>query len=237
MTGLATTEIWDDAEALGAAIAERIVERIAQVQRTGRTPSIVLTGGTIATAAYERIEAGDADWTDVDFYWGDERFVPTGHADRNDQQARDAFLDRLGVPEAHIHAMPAHGCDESMADAADGYGAALPDEPFDLVLHGMGPDGHIASLFPGYPQLHETTRRAVEVLDSPKPPPQRISLTFPSLNHAQSVWFLVSGDGKAEAVGRALGGATVDEIPATGAHGIAETVWLLDAGAAKDITA
>ena len=230
-------EVWADADALAVAIAERIVARIADVQGEGRTPSVVLTGGTIAGQAYEQIAAGDVDWTEVDFYWGDERFVPAGHADRNDQQARDAFLTRLGVPEERIHAMPAHGCSEGMAEAADGYGASLPDEPFDLVLHGMGPDGHIASLFPGYPQLHETARRAVEVFDSPKPPPQRISLTLPTLNNAHSVWLLVSGDSKAEAVGRAHGGATVDEVPAAGVHGTAETVWLADRAAASQVSA
>ena len=232
-----TTTVWPDAEALATAIAERIVERIAQLQQGGRVPTVVLTGGTIATEAYRRIVAGDVDWSRVDFYWGDERFVPAGHADRNDQQARDAFLTRLGVPEARIHAMPAHGCSESMADAADGYAATLPDGPFDLVLHGMGPDGHIASLFPGFAQLHESTRRAVEVFDSPKPPPQRISLTFPALNRASSVWLLVSGDGKSEAVARALDGAPIESIPAAGAHGLDETVWLLDEAAASGIAA
>jgi len=232
-----TVEVWPDADALATAIAHRIVERIAHVQRTGRTPTVVLTGGTIATAAYRRIEARGVDWSDVEVYWGDERFVPSGHADRNDQQARDAFLSRVGVPEERIHAMPAHGGEGTMAEAADAYAASLPSDPFDLVLHGMGPDGHIASLFPGFPQLHETQRRAVEVFDSPKPPAQRISLTLPTLNHADSVWLLVSGSGKAEAVGRALGGAAVDEIPAAGARGLSETVWLTDEEAAQEISA
>lgn len=232
-----TTEVWPDSEALAGVIAERLVERIARVQQAGRRPSVVLTGGTIAIAAYEAIEPGDVDWTDVDFYWGDERFVPTGHTDRNDQQAREAFLTRLGVPDARIHAMPAHGCDLSMAEAADSYAATLPDAPFDLVLLGMGPDGHVASLFPGFPQLQETRRRVVEVFDSPKPPPQRISLTFPAINHAESVWFLVSGAGKADAVARAHGEGTVDDTPAVGAHGTSETVWLLDRDAATGITA
>ena len=234
---MSSTEIWPDADALAGAIAQRILDRLAQVQQSGRTPSIVLTGGTIAIAAYERIQAGAVDWTDVDVYWGDERFVPAGHADRNDQQARDAFLTRLGVPAARLHTMPA--ADEgfpSIGAAADAHASDLPDGPFDLVLLGVGPDGHIASLFPGFPQVHETVRRAVEVLDSPKPPPQRISLTYPALNHATTVWFLVSGEGKAEAVARALGGATPDEIPAAGAHGTDETVWLLDADAASTLT-
>lgn len=224
-----------DAEALGEAIARRFVERLSLIQAQGRRPRVVLTGGTIANAAYARIEAGEVDWSEIDFYWGDERFVPEGHLDRNDQQARDAFLTRLGVPESSLHPMPAHGADLALADAADAYAAELPSEPFDLVLHGMGPDGHIASLFPGFPQLGEAERRAVAIVDSPKPPPLRISLTFPALNHADSVWLIVSGDGKAAAVGRALGSGTVEDTPAVGAHGLAETLWLLDEAAAQEI--
>jgi 6-phosphogluconolactonase len=232
-----TTQIFPDADTLAHAIADRFVERLAAVQQAGRTPSVVLTGGTIAIAAYERIAAGAVDWAAVDVYWGDERFVPAGHEDRNDQQARDAFLTRLGVPDERIHAMPAHGCSESMAEAADGYAASLPDEPFDLVLHGVGPDGHIASLFPGYPQVHETARRAVEVFDSPKPPPQRISLTLPALNNARSAWLIVAGEGKADAVARGVSGASLDTTPAAGARGTEETVWLLDQAAASRLPA
>ena len=227
-----------DAETLAAVIAQRMVDLLADVQRAGRTPSVVLTGGTIAIAAYRHIEGGAVDWTDVDFYWGDERYVPAGHADRNDQQARDAFLTRLGVPAHRQHTMPAS--DEgfpSIGAAADAHAEALPEAAFDLVLHGVGPDGHIASLFPGFPQLHETERRVVDVTDSPKPPPQRLSLTLPVLNHAGSVWLVVAGEGKADAVARALGDGTLDDTPASGAHGTAETVWLIDAAAASGLTA
>ena len=232
-----SVEVWPDANALAEAIAQRIVERLAHVQQSGRIPTVVLTGGTIAIDAYQRIAGDTVDWTAVDFYWGDERFVPEGHSERNDQQARDSFLTRLGVPDERIHAMPAHGCEGTMAEAADDYAAALPADPFDLVLLGVGPDGHIASLFPGFPQVHEATRLAVEVFGSPKPPPERISLTLPAINHAQAVWLIVSGEGKAEAVGRALGDASLDETPAGGAHGISETVWLIDQDAARDVTA
>ncbi len=196
---------------------------------TERAPaSVVLTGGTVATEAYRRLE-----WADADFWWGDERFVPEGHTDRNDQQARDAFLDRLGVPESRIHAAPAHGCDLSMAEAADHYAATLPDH-FDVVLLGIGPDGHVASLFPGHPQLHVTDRRVVEVFDSPKPPAQRLSLTFPALNAADAVWFVAAGSDKAEAVARALAHrGTVEETPARGVRGKQETRWFLDPEAAS----
>jgi 6-phosphogluconolactonase len=228
-------EVYPDAAALASAIADRLTGRIALIQSEGRRPRIVLTGGTIAIDAYKLIENALVDWTQIDFYWGDERFVPEGHADRNDQQARAAFLDRLGVPAANIHSMPAHGCDVSTAEAADQYAAALPAEPFDVTLLGVGPDGHVASLFPGFPQLHEAQRLAVEVFDSPKPPPVRITLTFPALNNSEAVWFIVSGEGKAAAVARALGDGTLDDTPARGAHGRTETTWLLDEAAASHL--
>lgn len=224
-----------DAETLARDIASRLTTLVSEAQAAGRRPSVVLTGGTIAIAAYEQLDVEGADWADVDWYWGDERFVPAGHEDRNDQQARDAFLDRAGVPDERIHAMPAHGCDLSMAEAADAYAAELPGEPFDVVLLGMGPDGHVASLFPHHDtQLHETARRAVEVFDSPKPPPQRLTLTYPALNHTRATWFVVSGDGKAEAVARALSEeGRLEQTPARGAHGLEQTLWLLDEDAAS----
>ncbi len=219
--------------ALATVIADRLTARLTELQAHGRRPSVVLTGGTIAIDAYQAISGGGVDWTEVEFYWGDERFVPQGHADRNDLQARDAFLDRLGVPAANIHAMPAHGCDLSTAAAADAYAEELPSDPFDLVLLGMGPDGHVASLFPGFEQLHESERRVVEVFDSPKPPSVRLTMTLPTLNHAHAVWLLVSGEGKAEAVERALTDGTVDNTPASGVQGLSETHWLLDEAAAS----
>lgn len=227
-------DLYSDADDLASEVAEQLGERINHAQVEGRTPHVVLTGGTIAIAIYERLEADFADWSDVVFWFGDERFVPEGHEDRNDRQARDAFLDRLGVPASNVRSMPAHGCSTSMAEAADAYGATLPEEPFDVVLLGLGPDGHVASLFPGFTQLHEQERRCVEVFGSPKPPPERISLTFGALNHARATWFLVSGDGKADAVARALAPeGTVDETPARGAHGLDETLWFLDEAAAS----
>lgn len=231
-----TVEISADAAALATSVAGRISGRLAAIQAAGTTPSVVLTGGSIAIASYEALEAGTVDWKHVDFYWGDERFVPAGHADRNDQQARDSFLTRLGVPEDHIHVMPAHDCAYSAAEAADAYAGEVPEAPFDLVLLGVGPDAHVASLFPGFAQLHETERKVVEVFDSPKPPPVRLSMTMPTLNHADSVWFLVAGEGKAEAVARALGdGPVVVDTPASGVRGSRETLWLLDEAAASQL--
>lgn len=225
-------EVFDTPELLARAVARRLATRVTEAVSAGRTPTVVLTGGTIAGKIYGEL-AHDADWRAAEYWWGDERFVPEGHEDRNDRQAREGFLDRFEVPAEHVHAMPAHGCDRSMAEAADAYAETLPDDPFDVVLLGVGPDAHIASLFPGHPQVTETERRAVEVFDSPKPPPQRISLTYPALNHTRATWFVVSGEDKAEAVAKAIGGAPVEQAPAAGARGLEETVWFLDRGAAS----
>ena len=224
----------DDEDTLASAVAARLGERVAQVQDAGRRPRVVLTGGSIAITIYERLEAEAADWTDVEFWFGDERFVPEGHEDRNDRQADDAFLTRLGVPAENVHRMAAHGCELAMAAAADAYAETLPEGPFDVVLLGLGPDGHIASLFPGLPQVHESVRGCIEVFGSPKPPPERLSLTVPVLRRGEAVWFLVSGEGKADAVARALADqGSVDETPARSVQGRTETTWFLDAAAAS----
>jgi 6-phosphogluconolactonase len=226
------TDILPDADELAQTIAERLTTLVTDAQAQGRTPRVVLTGGTIAAAAYERIDVGSADWADVEFWFGDERFVPEGHADRNDQQARDAFLDRVGA--TRVHSVAGNDCSLSAAEAADQYAATLPDEPFDVVLLGMGPDGHVASLFPHHPRLHEADRDCIELFDSPKPPAVRISMTFPALNRSESVWFLVSGEEKADAVARALADdGTTDDTPARGVRGRQETLWLLDEAAAS----
>jgi len=227
-------DILPDADELAQAIADRLSTLVTDLQAQGRTPRIVLTGGTIAAAAYQRIEADSADWADVDFWFGDERFVPEGHADRNDQQAREAFLDRVGA--TRVHSVAGNDCSLSAAEVADQYAATFPDEPFDVVLLGMGPDGHVASLFPHHAALDEAGRACVELFDAPKPPPVRISMTFPALNRTESVWFLVSGDEKADAVSRALADeGTIDETPARGVRGRQETVWLLDEAAATAV--
>lgn len=226
-------EVEADDEALAALIARRLSERVASLQRSGRVPSVVLTGGTIALAAYAALDVATADWAKVDFWWGDERFVLADDPDNNASGAREAFLDRVGADPARVHAMPSRDEASTASEAADRYAASLPTTAFDVVLLGVGPDGHVASLFPGYEQLTETERLAVEVIDSPKPPPTRVTLTYPALNNATAVWFLVSGEGKADAVRRAHTDATIQDTPAVGVRGRDETLWLLDQAAAS----
>ncbi len=234
-------EVLPDAEALAEHVARCLLQALAAAQAEGRVPAVALTGGTIAEqvhAAVARLAEDSAvDWSRVDVYWGDERFVPAEDPERNAGQARRALLDHVPVDPARVHEVPAS--DSGTGDveaAAAAYSQTVREHGsgrFDVVMLGVGPDGHVASLFPGSPQLDVEDRVAVAVTDSPKPPPHRVSLTYGALNRSAEVWFLVSGEGKAEAVARAHAGTDRHEIPATGVHGQERTLWLLDEAAAS----
>lgn len=240
-----------DRDQLAEAIAARLATRIADVQAAGRVASIVLTGGGVGTAtlaALAKSPARDAiDWSRVDFWWGDERFLPSGDPERNETGARSALLDHVKVSPSRVHAMPASDgpAGDNPELAAERYASELATavQPtnhsavpvFDVLMLGVGPDGHIASLFPEKPALYEEERSVVAVHGSPKPPPTRISLTLPAINTAREVWFCVGGDDKAAAVRLALSGAGPVQIPAAGARGQDRTLWLLDRAAAKEL--
>jgi 6-phosphogluconolactonase len=225
-----------DPNAVAAVVAERFLTRIAAAQAEGRAPQVALTGGTVARKVHQQIAAGagahEIDWTRVVFWFGDERFVAAGSDDRNAKQARQDFLDAVGA--THVHEVPSSDEVSSAAEAAEEYSATLRNEGaggFDLVMLGMGPDGHVASLFPGYPQLGMDDRIAVAVENSPKPPPERVSLTFAALNRSRAVWFLVTGAEKAGATQRAWAfDGTVEETPARGINGPSIT-WFVDEAA------
>ena len=231
-----TAIISPDADALTRDGAERLCRRVRDLQADGRMPRLLLTGGCVATELYRHVDASAADWSNVEFWWGDERFVPEHLPDRNDRQAREAFLDRVGATPQLVHRVADNDCSLSAQEAALRYAATLPAEPFDLALFGLGPDGHVASLFPGFPQLEETDADAVAVFDAPKPPPVRITLTLPRLNRSAAVWFIVSGADKADAVARTLApDGDVHVTPARGVRGEDETLWLLDEAAAAQL--
>lgn len=249
MSSAARIEVLDTAEALATTVAGALLRTLAEVQAAGREPQVVLTGGTIAEAVHRevaRLSPGSGvDWDRVHLWWGDERFVPHDSPDRNAGQVRAAFIDALGVPAERVHEVASTEQAADVDEAATAYAAELaghaPDG-FDVVMLGVGPDAHIASLFPGHPQVHVTDVDAVGVTGSPKPPPERVSLTYRALNRTRATWFLVSGEGKAEAVARALAGALsqdgtdvppADEVPAVGAAGREQTVWFLDRDAAS----
>jgi 6-phosphogluconolactonase len=202
--------------------------------------------GTTLLVSLGRSPARDAiDWRRLNVWWGDERFLPAGDPERNETQAREALLDAVPLDPGRVHAMPASdGPDGADVDAAatryaEELAAAAPpgrDVPeFDVLMLGVGPDAHVASLFPEHPALHERDASVIGVRGAPKPPPTRVSMTFPSLCAARDVWFLVSGADKAGAVGLALSGAGELQAPAAGVTGTRSTTWLLDRDAATHV--
>ena len=242
-----------DADRLARAVASALVARLAAAQAVHGTASVVLTGGGIGTEVLRHVAALAAeperervDWTAVEVWWGDERFVPADDDERNERGARQALLDAVGVPAERVHAMPPS--DAGFAEpeeAADWYagqlaglapeGRAVPR--FDVLLLGMGPEGHVASIFPDSPAATDE-RPVFAVRECPKPPPTRISLGFAAINTAEEVWLLVSGDAKAAAVAEAVeSDAGPVRLPAAGVHGVRATRWLLDADAASRLTA
>ena len=233
-------EVHEDADALATAVAGELLARLAEAQDAGRVPQIGLTGGSIADQVHRevaRLSSGaGVDWTRVVVWWGDERFVDPDSPDRNARQAREAFLDAVGVAEQNVHEMPSAGQVTVLDVGAAAYSSTMREHgsgSFDDRLLGMAPDGKCASLFPGHPALDVDDRIAVGVTDSPKPPPERISLTFAALNRSRNVWFLVSGEDKAPAVAAALGGADLHDTPAAGVTGEELTIWFLDRPAAS----
>lgn len=236
-----TVLLHHNADQLAAAAAARLITRLVDLQSGGVSPAVALTGGGVGIATLEQVAlsaARDAvDWRDVDLFWGDERFVPADDDQRNEKQARAALLDHIDVDPTRIHPMAA--ADGPFGDDVDAAAAAYRDlidarPPLDLVLLGMGEEGHVASVFPDSPAL-DADDSVVAVRDCPKPPPTRISLTLPTIRRSAEVWLLVAGSGKAAAVGHALGGSAEREVPAAGATGRVATLWLLDGGAAASL--
>jgi 6-phosphogluconolactonase len=236
-------EVHDSAHALATAAAGELLARLADLQAAGREPHICLTGGSIADAVHREVarlsESAEIDWSRVVVWWGDERFVEPASDDRNERQARESLLDQVDVDPAKIHPMPSTETAASVDEAAVAYSDEVRlygSGAFDVLMLGLGPDGHVASLFPGFPQLDVDDRVAVGVTDSPKPPPERVSLTLPTLNRATSVWFLASGPEKAAAVARALADDTdPHDCPASAVTGTEETIWFLDRDSASHL--
>ena len=244
-----TVVVHHDRQLLADDAAARLVMAILEAQASRGQADIVLTGGSMGSAVLvslgQRPAVDTVDWRNLSLWWADERFLPDGDPERNETQARTALLDAVPLDPARVHPMPASdGPDGPDVDAAAAryaaeLAAAAPhgrDVPeFDVLLLGVGPDAHVASLFPEHPALHELEASTIGVRGAPKPPPERISLTFPSLCAARDVWFLVSGPDKAGAVGLALSGAGQLQAPAAGVVGTRSTTWLLDRDAATHV--
>jgi 6-phosphogluconolactonase len=237
-------EVFADAEELASTAARRALELLAAAVEERGEAHLVLTGGSILEKTMAALAEPEAvPWSRVHVWWGDERYVPENSDERNDGAALTVLLDHVPLEPARVHRMPA--ADAGFADAeaaAASYAAELAAASadgsvpaFDVVLLGVGPDGHCVSLFPGHPGTRVQDTTVIAVHDSPKPPPTRLSLTFPALDAARQVWVIASGDGKAEAVARAIGGAPREDVPSAGPHGRERTLWLLDRDAASKL--
>ena len=252
--------IHPDSSVLMAAIAARLITKLVDVQDRFGEATVVLTGGTVGIGTLKAVADSPAapavDWTKVNFWWGDERFVSAKDPDRNTVQAHEALLRHITVDPERVHEPGASDAFDSpelaaedyarqLADAAEAEHAAdmsdnRPESPgklprFDVVLLGVGPDAHIASLFPEQAGIREKELTVVGVRNSPKPPPERISLTLPAINTAAEVWMVVAGEDKAGAVGLALAGANPVQVPASGPAGRSRTLWLIDENAASRV--
>lgn len=206
--------------------------------------SVALSGGSTPRALYERLArpplSEAVDWDSVRVFWGDERYAPPDDPESCFRMAREALLAHVAIPAANIYPVPTVG--GTPAAAAGAYAetiAALFDQQpprFDLILLGMGPDGHTASIFPGQPEaVAPSDNLVVAVHNSPKPPPTRVSFTYRLINAAANVLLLVAGEDKAAALREALRGpADRARLPVQGVRpGQGRLVWLVDPAAAS----
>src|SRR6266853_2084035 len=231
-----------DAASLARAAAERILARL---RRSNGRLAVCLTGGSAPQRLYELLATRpyrDAfSWDHIYWFWGDDRFVPHNDPRSNFNMARRLLLDHVPAPAGNIYPIPTSA--ESVEEAAHlyetelrrFYGAErlLPGRPlFDVVLMGLGPDGHTASLFPGHAELDEKTRWVVGVPEaSLEPFVPRVTLTFPALASTREMLFLVSGPSKRQILAQVLAGA---DLPAARAYSEGDLLWLVDRDAAPE---
>lgn len=259
MTGNVRITLHPSFDVLAATTAARLITRLLDVQSERGEATVVLTGGSVGIATLTAIAQSPArlavNWAKVNFWFGDDRFVPADSPDRNAGQAAAALLDHIDADPARVHFMAASDQVADLAAATADYTAQLADaarlewendddatsatEPtvprFDVLLLGLGPDAHIASLFPEMAGIRTTGVPVVGVVNSPKPPPLRVSLTLEAINSAQEIWIVAAGADKAAAVGLGLAGASPVQVPASGACGLAKTLWLIDQDAAAKV--
>jgi 6-phosphogluconolactonase len=241
MSETRTVIVAGDLEALSHQVANQIARTVAEAVAARGRCTLALAGGNTPRRTYELLTEPplrDAvPWDALHLFWSDERCVPPDHPDSNYRMAREALIDRAPIPAANVHRVRT---EEGSAAAVAAYyerelrtffALEVEDVPrFDLILLGMGPDGHTASLFPGSPALDET-RRLVVPNSIDYMPHERVTFTFPVLNAARMIAFLITGRDKAESVARALNGDPA--VPAGRIRLVdGEVRWYLDRAAA-----
>jgi 6-phosphogluconolactonase len=206
-------------------IVDDVAEAFADLVARAAPASIGLSGGDLARACYLRLRERDVDWSHVEVFFGDERWVPVSHADSNEGMARRVLLDAVGPRMIHSMAR-----DQTPIAAAASYDALIRDAPPIELLHlGMGSDGHVASLFPGSPALDETEHLVVATEDDAHPHP-RITFTFPAIARCRLVVVTVAGAEKRDAMTRLRAG---EELPAARLRAADRLLWLTDRAALR----
>jgi 6-phosphogluconolactonase len=249
MTAERRVIVYADKQTLATVLAARFLKRVGKLIAARGEATIVLTGGTMGYATLAAVNASperdSVDWGKVNLWWGDERWLPDGDAERNETQAREALLAHVPLDDARVHAFAASDAGIELDDAAAAYAAELKSHApegaeypaFDITFLGVGPDGHIASLFPERGGIRVEDRTVIPVRNSPKPPPERLSLTLPVINSSERIWLVLSGADKASALGLTLADASVFEVPAAGAKARKSTLFLVDQDAAAEVPA
>lgn len=228
-------DVLSDGKEVARLVAKQLSSRLQSLLAVQPEVHLMLTGGTVGIASLvafsELPEIKDIDLTRVHFWWGDERYLDHDHPDRNAVQARNSLLSKISLDETKVHEFPSLDSGLSLDEAATEFEHQVRKvaPKFDIVLLGMGPDGHVASLFPGS-KLPATGAIIFAEHRSPKPPSERLSFSYASLNEADEVWFVVSGSDKAEALGKLLEHADSD-LPVARVRGSRETRLFTDQAA------
>jgi 6-phosphogluconolactonase len=221
-----------DGNSVARNAAEAFFLKMDEVLATKPSAHVAVTGGTVGIATLSEIASNDRaatfDFNRVNFWWGDERFVAAEDGDRNALQAQKALFSKIAIDSSKLHPFPSADNGLTLDEAAEQFAAYVAEvrPHFDLVFLGMGPDGHINSLFPGKP----TPAAGLQIIaehDSPKPPAQRLTFTYEAMNEADEIWFTVAGADKAEAVSVAFGDDPTS-LPVGRVHGKLRTVWFVD---------
>ena len=237
--------VHSDPAALADAVATRFVTTVTELLTARDAVHVALTGGSVGIGVLRSLASRDdldaIDWSRVHVWWGDERWVGRDHADRNARQAREALLDHISIPAHNVHEFPAADDGIDLEAAAAQYrdelvrsGAGEPPR-FAITFLGVGPDGHVASLFPEREGPRITEPTVIAVHDSPKPPAERLSLTLPLLNLSERVWMVLAGADKASALGLALAGASSADVPVAGVMGTERTIFFVDEAASSEV--
>lgn len=246
MVAVHTLEILPTVEELNEAVGRAFLARLRALideAEVGSRINLAISGGAVTTSLLPSLlpRVGDVDWSRVRVWLVDERFVPAGHADRNDDQAWEGFfhaasgVELVRMPTSDESAPGAGSLDAATSAFEATWTELMGSGSFDIALIGMGPDGHICSLFPGRVDLEEPSP-ILAIRNSPKPPPERITVSMPVMRACGEVWLTTAGSAKADALGRAFAGASPLDIPVAGVLTPTTRVYLDEPAAASIAT-